>query len=80
MSYYILVFNILDSSRKSRGIQLISPYRINQKAKNIPEEIKILKDRSTIEHCNNFLKQNKLIQTRHIKIDNAFTLYTSSIY
>ena len=52
---------------KTKGITLITPYKINQKEKNTEEELIGLKNRMRIEHINNKLKQNKSLNTRYIK-------------
>lgn len=60
---------------KTKGIQLISPYRTNQTSLNSLEDTKLLKGRYIVEHLNNFIKQNKQIQTRYIKKDTTFLSY-----
>ena len=51
----------------TRKIKLIYPYKTNQKDKNTIEDRYGLKNRLRVEHVNNFLKQNKALNTRYEK-------------
>ena len=51
----------------NRKIKLIYPYKKNQIDKNTIEDRHGLKNRMLIDHVNNFLKQNKALNTRYEK-------------
>jgi transposase len=56
----------------SKGISFIYPHKKNSIVKNTPEERFELKNRMKIENFNNFLKQNRTINTRYIKDEYNF--------
>ena len=51
----------------SHHINLIYPYKQNQIDKNTIEDKRGLQNRMRVEHVNNFLKQNKSLNTRYEK-------------
>ena len=65
--------------KKNHNITLITPYRKYKNTlknkENTLEEKELLKGRYIVEHLNNFIKQNKQIQTRYIKKDDTFINY-----
>lgn len=68
--------NINIELKNKHNIEIITPPKKNQKNILLTEyDKKALKNRYVIEHINNFIKQNKQIQTRYIKKNNMFLGY-----
>ena len=62
--------------KNKHNIEIITPPKKNQKNILLTEyDKKALKNRYIIEHINNFIKQNKQIQTRYIKKNDMFLGY-----
>ncbi len=61
----------------TRKIKLIYPYKMNQQDKNTIEDRHGLQNRLRVEHVNNFLKQNKALNTRYEK---DITNFESLVY
>jgi hypothetical protein len=76
---YISNDNFKNELKKIYNIELITPYRKYKNTlknkENTLEEKELLKGRYIVEHLNNFIKQNKQIQTRYIKKDDTFINY-----
>lgn len=65
--------NFKKQLKEKTGIDIITPPKKNQKNIIINnDDKKALKHRYIIEHLNNFIKQNKQIQTRYIKRNDMF--------
>ena len=61
----------------TKKIKLIYPYKKNQIDINTIEDKNGLKNRMKVEHVNNFLKQNKALNTRYEK---DITNFESLVY
>lgn len=66
--------------KQKTNIELIAPPRKNQINKLSTDDKNALKYRYVIEHLNNFIKQNKQIQTRFIKSNKNFLEYIYLIF
>jgi len=79
MKKHIANDNLKNELKKNYNIELITPYRKYKNTlknkENTLEEKKLLKSRYVVEHLNNFIKQNKQIQTRYIKNNDTFINY-----
>lgn len=53
--------------QKTKHIQIITPYKKNQKLVNTKEDLEGLKNRMRIEHLNNKIKMNRSLNTRYTK-------------
>jgi len=64
-----------------RQVNLVYPYRINQKLKNSESDNKLLKRRYKIENVNSWMKNSKRLTMRVDRIDETFrsTLYIRSL-
>ena len=76
---YIANDNFKNELKTNYNIELITPYRKYKNTlknkENTLEEKELLKGRYIVEHLNNFIKQNKQIQTRYIKKNDTFINY-----
>lgn len=76
---YMAKDNFKNNLKNNYNINLITPHRkyknITKNKENTIEEKALLKGRYIVEHLNNFIKQNKQIQTRYIKKDDTFLNY-----
>lgn len=72
---------IIKENRKKvllkRGINMVHPYRKNQKKENTKEELKLLNKRHVIENTYASLKQNKYVQLRY---SHTLLSYKSFVY
>ena len=67
--------------KQTTGIDIITQPKRNQKNITITnDDKKALKTRYVIDHLNNFIKQNKQIQTRYIKRNDMFLGYIYFIF
>lgn len=68
--------NINIELKNKHNIEIITPPKKNQKNVILTDsDKKAFKNRYVIEHINNFIKQNKQIQTRYIKNNDMFISY-----
>jgi transposase len=69
--------NDLKNKLLERKINLITPYRKNQKNKNTKNEKDVLKNRYNVEHMNNILKKHSRISERK---DHKISTFLSYVY